>query len=180
MKITQSTIEQIVITDVERLDPVKVMIENIKPGVGNITITCFGKSWTSFWGSMSDRSIQEFFVDCNDSYLINCLDRGISSVLDGTDNDANIEFVKGRICRLRRDGDLSEREAREYWDEAEGCENVKMFCCDYSYRSPLLTLLGDDPWYAGWPTVPNPDYEYLKRIVQAVREAINQTLTVPA
>lgn len=44
MKITQSTIEQMVITDVERLDPVKVMIENIKPGVGNITITCFGKS----------------------------------------------------------------------------------------------------------------------------------------
>lgn len=109
MKITQSTIEQIVITDVERLDPVKVMIENIKPGVGNITITCFGKSWTSFWGSMSDRSIQDFFVDCNDSYLINCLDRGISSVLDGTDNDANIEFVKGRICRLRRDGVAPEK-----------------------------------------------------------------------
>lgn len=180
MKITQSTIEQIVITDVERLDPVKVMIENIKPGVGNITITCFGKSWTSFWGSMSDRLIQEFFVDCNDSYLINCLNRGISSVLDGTDNDANIEFVKGRICRLRRDGDISEREAREYWDEAEGCENVKMFCCDYSYRSPLLTLLGDEQWYAGWPTVPNPDYEYLKRIVQTVREAIKQTLVIPA
>lgn len=180
MKITQSTIEQIVITDVERLDPVKVMIENIKPGVGNITITCFGKSWTSFWGSMSDRSIQEFFVDCNDSYLINCLNRGISSVLDGTDNDANIEFVKGRICRLRRDGDISEREAREYWDEAEGCENVKMFCCDYSYRSPLLTLFGDEPWYAGWPTVPNPDYEYLNRIVQTVREAIKQTLVIPA
>jgi hypothetical protein len=87
------------------------MIENIQPGVGNITITCFGKSWTSYWGSMSDRSIQEFFVDCNDSYLVNCLDRGISSVLDGDDNDANIEFVKREICQLRRDGEISRHEA---------------------------------------------------------------------
>ena len=114
------------------------------------------------------------------SYLINCLDRGISSVLDGTDNDANIDFVKGRICRLRRDGDISADEAREYWDEAEGSENVKALCCDYTYRSPLLSLFGDDPWYAGWPTVPNHDYEYLKRIVQTVREAIKQTLATPA
>ena len=95
-------------------------------------------------------------------------------------NDANIDFVKGRICKLRRDGDISSDEAREYWDEAEGSENVKMLCCDYTYRSPLLSLLGDDPWYAGWPTVPNPDYEYLKRIVQTVREAIKQTLAVAA
>lgn len=180
MKVTQSTIQQLVITDVERLDPVRVMIENLRPGAGSITITCFGKSWTSYWGSMSDRSIQEFFVDCNDSYLINCLDRGISSVLEGTDNDANIDFVKGQICRLRRDGEISSDEAREYWDEADGSENVKMLCCDYNYRSPLLSLFGDDPWYAGWPTVPNPDYEYLERIVQAVREAIKQTLAVPA
>lgn len=103
MNVTQSTIQQLVITDADRLDPVKVMIENLRPGAGNITITSFGKSWTSYWGSMSDRSIQEFFVDCNDSYLINCLDRGIHSVLDGTDNDANIDFVKDRICKLRRD-----------------------------------------------------------------------------
>lgn len=180
MNVTQSTIQQLVITDADRLDPVKVMIENLRPGAGNITITCFGKSWTSYWGSMSDRSIQEFFVDCNDSYLINCLERGIHSVLDGTDNDANIDFVKGRICKLRRDLELSADEAREYWDEADGSENVKMRCCDYTYRSPLLSLFGDDPWYAGWPTVPNPDYEYLKRIVQTVREAIKQTLTIPA
>jgi len=180
MNITHSTIEQIVITDIARLDPVKVMIENIKPGVGNITITCFGKSWTSFWGSMSDRSIQEFFVDCNDSYLVNCLDRGISGVLDGDDNDANIEFVKREICQLRRDGEISRQEAREFWEEAEVANDVREKCCSFCLGSPLLKLFGDEPWHAGWPTVPNPDYEYLNRIVQTVREAIKQTLAVPA
>lgn len=174
MKIKQSEITQLVITDVPSLDPVKVMIENIQPGVGNITITCFGKSWTSFWGAMSGMTIQDFFLSCNNPYLINCLDRGISSTIEGEDNDANIEFVKGEICKLRREHEITAYEAREYWDEAEGSDNVKDKCCNWQYGSALRTLLGDDPWYRNWPTVPNPDYEYLKRIVQAVREALQE------
>lgn len=180
MKITQSTIQQIVIRDVKSLDPVKVMIENIQPGVGNITITCFGKSWTSYWGSMSDRTIQEFFVDCNDSYLINCIDRGIRSMIDGEDNEANIQFVKAEICRQRRDRDIEQFDAREWWDEAEGADDVKDLVCNWHSNSTLRKLFGDEPWHANWPSVPNPDYEYLERIVQAVREAIKQTLAVPA
>jgi len=180
MKITQSTIEQIVITDVDRLDPVKVMIENLRPGAGNITITCFGKSWTSYWGAMSDRTIQEFFVDCNDSYLINCLDRGIRSMIDGEDNEANIQFVKAEICKQRRDRDIKQFDAREWWDEAEGADDVKDMVCNWHSHSTLRKLFGDEPWHANWPRVPNPDYEYLERIVQAVREAIKQTLTVTA
>lgn len=180
MKVTQSTIQQLVITDVERLDPVRVMIENIRPGVGCITITCFGKSWTASWSAMSGMTIQEFFLSCNNSYLINCLDRGISSVIDGENNDANIDFVKKEICMLRREGEISREEARGFWEEAEGSNDVREKCCSFYLGSPLLKLFGDEPWYAGWPTVPNPDYEYLERIVQAVREAIKQTLAVPA
>ncbi|WP_343552163.1 hypothetical protein [Pantoea sp.] len=180
MKITQSTIQQLVITDVKSLDPVKVMIENIQPGVGNITITCFGKSWTSYWGAMSDQTIQEFFVDCNDSYLINCLDRGIRSMIDGEDNEANIQFVKAEICRQRRERDIERLEAREWWDEAEDAVDIKDLVCSWHSNSTLCKLFGDEPWHANWPSVPNPDYEYLERIVQVVREAIKQTLAVPA
>lgn len=174
MKVAQTEITQLVLTELKSLDPVKVMIENISPGAGNITITCFGKSWTSYWGSMSGKTIQDFFLSCNNPYLINCLSRGISSTIDGEDNDANVEFVKNQICMLRRNNEITHEEAREYWDEAEGCENVKMKCCDYSYRSPLLSLLGDESWYLDWPSVPNPDYVHLERIVQAVREALEE------
>ncbi|HDS4929628.1 TPA: hypothetical protein QHZ12_004740 [Escherichia coli] len=38
----------------------------------------------------------------------------------------------------------------------------------------LLNLFGDDPWYADWPTVPNPKYQYLERIVNAVREGLKE------
>ncbi|WP_181817250.1 hypothetical protein [Serratia marcescens] len=35
-------------------------------------------------------------------------------------------------------------------------------------------LFGDDPWYVRWPTVPNPEYQYLERILDVVREALKQ------
>lgn len=180
MKIIQSNITQLVITDVQRLDPVKVMIENISPGVGNITITCFGKSWTSFWGAMSGMTIQDFFLSCNDSYLINCLDRGIRSTIDGEDNDANVEFVKKEICRLRREGEIDKEEAREYWAEVSDSNDVKERILNFHSCSNLSKVFGDEPWYADWPKVPNPDYDYLERIVQAVREALKETQVVSA
>lgn len=36
----------------------------------------------------------------------------------------------------------------------------------------LLNMLGDDPWYAKWPSVPNHHYQYLERIIDAVRGGI--------
>lgn len=180
MNVTQSTIQQLVITDADRLDPVKVMIENISPGVGNITITCFGQSWTSYWGAMSDRTVQEFFAKCSDSYLINCLDSGIRSMIDGEDNEANIQFVKAEICKQRREREIEQFDAREWWDEAEGADDIKGMVSSWHSNSTLRKLFGDEPWHANWPRVPNPDYEYLERIVQAVQAAIKQTLALPA
>ena len=49
-----------VITGAERLDPVRVMIENYEPGKGRITITCYGKAWTAAWAvMMCRRSLSE-------------------------------------------------------------------------------------------------------------------------
>ena len=175
MKISQILITQLVISELKDLDPVRVIIENIKPGVGSITLTCFGKSWTASWGAMSDRSVQEFFMDCDNSYLINCLARGIRSSIEGEDNEANIEFVKKEILKLRREKEISAFDAREYWDEANGADDVKDMVCSWHSRSSLRKVFGDEPWHASWPTVPNPDYEYLNRIVQAVREALEQS-----
>lgn len=87
MKVERMDVMAFTITDVDRLDPIRVMIENYEPGKGRITITCFGKA-----------------------------------------------------C-----------------------------CCDYGIGNELLELFGDDPCYARWPSVPNPNYQYLDRIVNAVR-----------
>lgn len=160
-----------IITGAERLDPVRVMIENIEPGKGLLTITCFGRSWNGSWGSMGGDTVQEFIKRVSNDYLIGCLDHQLESTVDD-DNDANLLFVKTEIIKLRRQKEIDAYKAREMWDEAENAEDVKANCCDYGIGNELLNLFGDDPWYAKWPSVPNPEYQYLDRVINAVRDGI--------
>ncbi len=152
----------------ERLDPVRVMIENYEPGKGRITVTCYGQAWTGAWFAMGGDSVQEFIKRVSNEYLIGYFDPQLQSTVDD-DNDANLAFVKGEIIKLRREQEIDGNEARSMWDEAIDADDVKASCCNYLVGDKLLNLLGDDPWYAGWPTVPNPKYQYLDRILNAVR-----------
>lgn len=161
------------VTGAERLDPVRVMIENMEPGKGLLTITCFGKSWNGSWGSMGDDTVQEFVKRVSNDYLIGCLDRQPDSTTDA-DNDANLIFVKSEIIKLRREQEIEAHEAREMWHEAENAEDVKVSCCDFLAGDKLLNLFGDDAWYAAWPMVPNHEYQYLERILNAVRAGLNE------
>lgn len=52
MKVQQSTIRKLTITEAPNLDPIDVMIDDIAPGKGRITIRCFTSAWTAYWGSM--------------------------------------------------------------------------------------------------------------------------------
>ncbi|ELY3455769.1 hypothetical protein SMY44_000323 [Cronobacter sakazakii] len=168
MKVEKSNVLAFTISDVERLDPVRVMIENYEPGKGRITITCYGKAWTGAWFAMGDDSVQEFIKRVSNQYLIGYFDPQLQSTVDD-DNEANLAFVKSEIIKLRRKDEIDGNEAREMWDEAEGADDVKASCCDYLVGDKLLNLLGDDPWYAKWPSVPNHHYQYLERIIDAVR-----------
>lgn len=63
----------------EGLDPVRVITENGDDGnQGMVTITCYGRAWTAYWGAMSSRSVREFFVSCDADYLVGCLVRGMT------------------------------------------------------------------------------------------------------
>ncbi|MBV0620760.1 hypothetical protein KTO46_19645 [Klebsiella pneumoniae] len=168
MKVEKSDVVAFTISDVERLDPVRVMIENYEPGKGRITVTCFGKACTGAWFAMGGDSVQEFIKRVSNDYLIGYFDPQLQSTVDD-DNDANLEFVKGEIIKLRRQQEIDADEAREMWEEAEGAEDVKVNCCDRRIGEKLPGLLGDEPWYAKWPEVPNHNYQYLERIIDAVR-----------
>ncbi|MFU0887888.1 hypothetical protein [Kluyvera sichuanensis] len=161
------------VTGAERLDPVRVMIENYEPGKGRITITCYGKAWTGAWFAMGGDSVQKFIKRVSNEYLIGYFDPQLQSTVDD-DNDANLAFVKSEIIKLRREQEIDGNEARSMWDEAEDADDVKASCCNYLVGDKLLGLLGDDPWYANWPSVPNHHYRYLDRIVDAVREGLNE------
>lgn len=168
MKVEKSDVLAFTISDVERLDPVRVMIENYEPGKGRITVTCYGQAWTGAWFAMGGDTVQAFIKRVSNDYLIGCLAPRLESSVDD-DNDANLEFVKSQIIKLRREQEIDRGDAREMWTEAENAEDVKANCCDFIVGDKLLNLFGDDPWYAGWPSVPNPKYQYLDRILNAVR-----------
>ncbi|HEJ0157914.1 TPA: hypothetical protein SLO89_004301 [Klebsiella pneumoniae] len=168
MKVEKIDVLSFMLTDLERLDPVRVMIENYEPGKGRVTITCYGKAWTAAWFAMGGDDVQTFIKRVSNDYLIGCLDPQLESSVDD-DNEANLTFVKLHIIKLRRERELDAEKAREMWNEAENADDVKVCCCDYGIGNELLELFGDDPCYAGWPSVTNPKYQYLDRILNAVR-----------
>ncbi len=93
------------LTDVPALDPITVFLENFDKGRGQITITCYGKAWTAYWGAMGDRTLSEFFCDCNTDYLANKL-----STVDSTITDYH-------KISMDIDGDVNEQRLLMYQNE---------------------------------------------------------------
>lgn len=93
MKVEQSQVTKLVITDVECHDPIHVYLEDYGDNQnGRVTISEWGNSWSCFWGSMGS-SLVEFIQRINNSYWIGKLDSNLSSEIDD-DNDANAEYAK--------------------------------------------------------------------------------------
>lgn len=75
MKVTHGvgTVTRIYIEGIQALDPVTVLMEDMQPGIGRVTIICWGKVWTSFWGGMSGDNIRQFLLRTDDCYIANNL-----------------------------------------------------------------------------------------------------------
>jgi len=63
-------VKSFAITEAGGLDTITVYYRDYTMGHGRITIVCWGKSWTSYWSAMGDRSIAEFFYYGGEEYLI--------------------------------------------------------------------------------------------------------------
>ena len=51
------------------LDPVTIYLEDFEPGKGMITMFCYGKAWTRYWGGMGNSNIADFFCGCDEHYI---------------------------------------------------------------------------------------------------------------
>ncbi len=67
------TVEAIQIHGAPALDPIEVFWRNYEPGIGSVTITCYGAAWTAYFGGMSGQTIQQFFGAASADYLVNKL-----------------------------------------------------------------------------------------------------------
>lgn len=102
MKVEQSQVTKLAITDVARHDPIHVYLEDYGDKRGRVTVTECGDSWSCFWGSMGC-SLIEFILEISNQYWIGKLTSSLNQTLDG-DNDANIKFAKRKLlnCEKKR------------------------------------------------------------------------------
>lgn len=82
MKIIEKTVTKRTLTELDALDPVTFIAEDFGPGQGKLTIDCYGKSWTNYWGGMGSENIMEFISTCNTEYIADKMFEGRSTVTD--------------------------------------------------------------------------------------------------
>lgn len=169
MKIQVSTNIKLGLTELDRLDPVTIYLENFEPGRGRITITCFRKSWSASWPAMGGRSVEQFFISCDDEYLAGNLSTCRSHV-PITDMGELGEYLRGKIIQQRRCGELEKDDALKFWNEADSITLTNDYC---SNTELMEAVLGED-WWMDLPEKENPDYTHLIRVIQAVREGLCQ------
>lgn len=178
MKTETTQITKLLISDLmgepHKLDPVTVILEDFEPGKGKIIIECYRKSWSSYWGAMSGRTISQFFSDCGADYLIG----NLAPYLNSTRfcGKATAKQVQAEIIKGRRRNEFTKETAREHYDETSFLSDVPSI--DYlaaAHYDLMQAVFGDEWWHAvSQSDEPNPDYQYLQRIVQAVQAGLRQ------
>lgn len=165
MKISRSMVNKMTIHK-EGLDPIHVFIENIKPEVGRLTIACFGESWSYGWCAMGSKTptIESFIQKCHIDYITKKMTSEPPTI---DDKDAVKDDASKTIIEKRKGGELDKEEARELFDDLKYFESIEE-------DSDLLSKIYGDDWYCCLPQKANPKYEYVYRIVGAVKEAFIQ------
>lgn len=73
MLIQTKVVTQIIVsgarTDKQGFLPITLMLEDVEPNAGKISITHDGETWNGYWGSMGCNSIAQFFINESASYL---------------------------------------------------------------------------------------------------------------
>ncbi|OCH31808.1 hypothetical protein A6E13_16425 [Aliivibrio fischeri] len=183
MNIEETKIKKLFINNVDGLDPITVYLEDSEVGKGKITIECWGKSWSAYWGAIGGKSLSDFFCKQNAEYLANNLSDYRLEKYE-PDFDAFKKEIRQKICEMRRDnwptfmdGHLSKELARQLYDIEEWDE----FISSNPYE-PIIcpSFIDEDEFkdldFQGFdvPDKLTSEYNYLILIVKTVQEALNQ------
>lgn len=192
MKVTETQIRKLGITDVPNLDPISVMVEEYEVGQAKIIIQCWDRSWNVYFGSMGG-NLKEFFTRTNVQYLTDKFSTEIERKCMGLDYHAMqqefIKKVRERVIEERYERFIEADTARTVYDQCEHLslediapehpyDNWKMdhwSLCESSWKDVFYDSDDFNEWcYDNIRDIyeENHHYVYLERIVTAVREAI--------
>ena len=118
-------------------------------------------------------TITEFVTSCDNQYLAKNLSPGLRASVEITESDALCMVARKHIVERRRESCLDKETARDLWEMSDGfsgCDQMTDDDKDLMYR-----IFGNEWWY-DLPTEPNPDYEYLCRIIGVIRLCLNSRM----
>lgn len=169
MKVTVSQVTKINIEGAKALDPIDVFLEDFGHGKGSVTLKCYGQSWSGYWGATGCETVAEFFCSCDEHYLA-----GKMGGPDSTKPNYKMlpQFARESIIRRRRGRDriydsLMKEDARELYDMVSSI----LYVDDAPNHSVMTEIFGPEWWHV-IPDMPNPDYDYLCRIINAAKEGL--------
>jgi hypothetical protein len=166
MRLDKGVATKLLVSEVAGLDPITVFLDDMGQGRGRITISCYTKAWTAYWGAMGERTLAQFFMDASTEYLAENLQIGLSKkVFDPEYADTH---AKRAVCVARRTGGLNANVARDLYDEV----NDAYFADGVAPHSDLFERIYGEQWWNHMADKPNPDYTYLTHIVETVQTAL--------
>ena len=114
MRIEETQITKIKITDLDACDPITLLVEDIEHGEGKLIIECSGRSWSSHWTSMG-KSLLELLDSESVDYLANRL---WDHNLPQTEPDYSLvtDSIRSQVLELRREGLIDNHFAREIYN----------------------------------------------------------------
>jgi hypothetical protein len=169
MQIQSSKVDKLTITGAERLDPIHVFLEDIEPSKGRVTIACYGQAWSAYWGGMAGRTVAEFIGDMATPYLAKYFTDVETSVFD---SEALEEAAKAGVEEKFGMGRLSGDEREELLAEIEHLPQPMAEEDMWEHSQLFERILGED-WHRNLPTKVNSDFNYLCRIVNAMKDALS-------
>lgn len=98
-------------------------IITLQPSTGYVSVSCpwhdelNGCHW---WNARGKESLHEFLIGLQRYYAMGKLFS--RRALEEYDEEQTVRSIKEDIIRMRRDGDYTEEQARDLWDELEACE----------------------------------------------------------
>lgn len=137
------------LTKLDKLDPVTVYVTQFSDEAGKITIDCFGRAWTCYWGSMGKPTLQEFFLGCDNSYIL------------------------GKLLQETRQTDFDEINEIASKRGFDVCVTSDV---EVAMQSDAMAECFGADWYMDLPQCDTPDVRYVGRIVNAIKAAFQQEL----
>lgn len=191
MIIEHIPVQKLVARDIPNLDPLHLFLEDLGDGKGQLTVRCYDRSWTAYWGAMGTNTktgkpstLSEFVRSCDEHYLANSLERGIAA--DQFSGDALVELARKTILGRRRASLRPDRFDDETWDKdqaREAYDRLSDLQVEDLTQCPgdlMFEIFGDEWWHrAGEASEPNPSYLYLLKVVSATQDALKQLSAAP-